>query len=328
MSARQGAWRGAWDELVEGPGGLSTGEIIECQDCQARYDRADVETWESGDDPLGCPACGCEGWMRGFLFREQKDKKVAARWGDDVAACGFVVKPNVLLEHSPALGLSALDLQLLDLLELHRRESAQAWPSEALLAELAGVSVSQVGRRLRRLRDRGLIEWTRERGHGGRWEHRVYTRHGLERVCQLLAANRRAPDHPDLPAQERRVRERAGLADLLGELRDHRASVRGGDHSASVRGGDHSASVRGGEHENVRETPENGATTAHQCSDPPRTGAVDHRASVTDEIEAVEAEAEEADSANAAASFDADEWDRMSYEERTRAFVQLQRGER
>lgn len=223
-------------------------------------------------------------------------KAIAARWGDDTAACGFTATPNVLLAHLAALGLSPLDVVLLDLIELHRRESEQAWPGEALLAELAGVSVSQVGRRLRQMRTAGLIEWTRERGYGGQWSYRIYTRHGLTAVCGLLAANRRAQPDDDLPAEERRARERAGLPELLSKLaKAHRASVQCGGTTAHEGAVDHSASVRGGE---------------QKSAPPPRISAVDHRAPVQSTTahqcatkqRQVEQEAKEPDSPKGASS--------------------------
>lgn len=176
--------------------------------------------------------------VRDVLARGRK--AIAARWGEDVARTGFTVEPDVLTDNLEALGLTALDFFLLHCIERRRRERPEAWEDERTLAGRAGVTPGHARKRLHRMRSAGLIEWTRERGYGGRWEHRVYTRHGLTKVCALIAANRRA-DREEL----------AGVAELLADLR-HRASVRGGaadppgavDHRSSVSGGGDGSTAR------------------------------------------------------------------------------------
>lgn len=235
---------------------LEPGQVAVCVHCHAIAEGGFVDTDER------CIECG----QGGVIVRDVLDrgrKAIAARWGEDTARTGFTGTPNVLLEHLVTLGLSPLDVVLLDLIELHRRESEQAWPSEARLAELSGKSVDTVGRRLRRLRERGLIEWTHERGVDGRWAHCTYTRKGLTAVCALLAANRRA-EHD----------ETAGLDDLLAEL-DHTAVVQGGEPSNAsphcTDAASHTAPVQ--------------PATRHQCSTKQRQ---------------VEAEANETESSNEA----------------------------
>lgn len=253
---------------------LEPGQVAVCVHCHAIAECGYVDTDEA------CIDCGAGGVIvRDVLSRGRK--AIAARWGEDVARTGFTGTPNVLLAHLTALKLKPLDHLLLELIEMHRRESEEAWPSEQTLADLTDMSVSQVGRRLRGLRQRGLIEWTRSRGYAGQWGHRIYTRHGLARVCQLIAANRRADQD-----------EWQGVSELLDELAKeatHRASARGGA-TAHQRPVDHTASVRGGE--------------PQMSAPPPRTSAVDHSASVQSTTahqcatnkRQVEAEANEPDS--------------------------------
>ena len=191
---------------------------------------------------------------------------MAARWSDDIAACGFTSTPNVLQDHFTALGLSLLDYVLLDLIEQHRREEDRSWPSQKTLAAKAGKSTSQVERRLAAMRKRGLIEWTTERGHRARYEHNVYTRHGLTSVCDLIAANRRAG---------RTDEELRGVPELLATLAERALS-----HPAPMRGGG-----------TVCPSP----PRTHAGS-PPRTHAADHPAPMRAEAEAREEDAFEEDS--------------------------------
>lgn len=186
---------------------------IVCTRCGADVE-ADLCTTDGASEILLSPCC--EVVVRPSRPDQRGLKKIARRWGEDVARTGFTVEPDVLTDHLDALGLTPLDFFLLHCIERRRRDRPEAWEDERTLAEKAGVSPGHARKRLHRMRSAGLIEWTRERGYGGRWEHRVYTRYGLAAACQLIAANRRA-DRPDL----------AGVAELLAELR-HRASARGG----------------------------------------------------------------------------------------------------
>lgn len=166
---------------------LDHGEVAICHSCEAVA---------VADDGLvvdeRCTQCGSDGVIVRDLGATG-NKSISSRWSADVAACGFVATPNVFQDHFTDLGLSVLDYVLLDLIEQHRRdEDLRSWPSQETLARKAGKSESQVERRLKAMRARGLIDWTKERRRGGQFEFNVYTRAGLSEVCALIAANRRA----------------------------------------------------------------------------------------------------------------------------------------
>ncbi len=183
-----------------------------CLACGAAVsgDEASAAIVERDADPR-CPSCG-----KAQLVERDPErtgaKAVARRWGEE-EPLGFVATPNALLEHAVAVGLAAVDVFLLELLELHRRTGRPdepAWPSDARLAALAGCSPGHVRKRLHGLRAAGLIEWELQR-HGRHRAERRITRHGLTRVANLLLANRRTG-----------LDDLAGLPELLVELRSSR----------------------------------------------------------------------------------------------------------
>jgi hypothetical protein len=182
----------------------------ECRDCGTVLNEDDVKVIGEGllEPFRNRCVCGTEG---AFVPRDpvrRDERSMAKRWGEHVAACGWTATPNVLLDHLGALGLDTVDVTLLALLERHRMTAnEQAWPSRATLARLAGKSEHYVGRRLGRLVARGLIERHERPRRGGHWPGSGYTRSGLTRALQLIAANRRAGKPED-----------DGLAKLLDEL--------------------------------------------------------------------------------------------------------------
>lgn len=178
---------------------LSGTEVLVCVHCG------------SITDGERCHECGGGGAVAHDVAARGR-KAMSARWGEDVAACGFTSTPNVLLEHLPALGLEAVDLVLLELLEKFRRGGPGhlVRPGVDHLAERIGLGERQTRRRLDELVRRGLIEREARPGERGRWPHNEYTRHGLTAALTLIAANRRA----GLKGEA----ELEGLAALLDEL--------------------------------------------------------------------------------------------------------------
>lgn len=219
---------------------------------------------EYDEATVRCPSCEEVGAVPHDPSRTG-GRSMARRWGEDVGACGHVGLPNVLLAHLAALGLDATDVLLLALLEQHRRTSASepVWPGADDLASRSGLGERQVRRRLSTLVDRGLLEVERRRCERGRWPVNAYTRAGLTRALDLIAHNRRA-GRDDVEGLADLLAELAGPADLS----DRRTSVSGG----------------------------------HQRSRPAEIHDRDRRTWVSAEVEAVEAEAEEAEPSSEAST--------------------------
>lgn len=264
-----------------------------CTHCGADVDADFCElTGDDADAPLLSPCCATV--TRPSRPDQRGRKAMAARWGEDVAACGFVVTPNVLLEHLAALGLEALDCLLLELLESRRRgdsvsASTPAFPSVGWLASRADTSDATVKRRLGAMVEAGLLE-RQERRRPGTQRHlpSAYRRVGLTAVLDLIAGNRRAgrDDLENVP----RLR-----AELRAHAETHSSRVSRGDHEC------HSSRVsRGSDPQVTGDLSPEPQTTA----DPQLTGDPDprlireptHSSRVTREVEDVKQRTNETDS--------------------------------
>lgn len=115
-------------------------------------------------------------------------RKLIERWSDRVGD-RFVAVPVALLRHASALGLDDGDVRLLLALESFRFGAADepVFAAQKTLAALCGCSVSQIERRVARLKKRGLIEVERRRRPDGRRLNH-YTRHGLLDGLECLTA--------------------------------------------------------------------------------------------------------------------------------------------
>lgn len=181
--------------------------------------------------------------------------EVSWRWPDGVAN-GFVAIPVALLRHAKALKLDDHDLRLLAAMEAFRWDGDgmdPVWPSMPTLAELCGCSVSQVERRVAKLKRLDLIEVERR----GRYGSNRYTREGLDSALlrRVWAEDDPAPmreqggDDPapmreqgrDVPASMRHVPApmRGGLpAPMRGEVEEVETEkeIEGPHVPASMRG--------------------------------------------------------------------------------------------
>ncbi len=111
----------------------------------------------------------------------------------------MVAMPVALLRQAKGLDLDDGDLRLLLALESFRRRADEAvFPSQATLADLCGCSVAQIERRVKKLRQRGLLEVSRRPRKGRRLNH--YTRDGLG---VALVAAECGPEHGADPAPVR-----------------------------------------------------------------------------------------------------------------------------
>ena len=132
--------------------------------------------------------------------------RVSERWPGKLGR-KYVQIPLALLRHADHLGLDDGAVRLLVAMESFRRggEDEAVFPSQETLADLCGCSVSQIERRVAKLRKLALIEVVREE-RGGRRRNR-YTRHGLgARLVELeesYPSRARGSDPPSYPAPTR-----------------------------------------------------------------------------------------------------------------------------
>lgn len=91
-----------------------------------------------------------------------------AKWGRDLIRAGWVALPSIILERQEALGLDALDINII----LH---IAKHWfapgklphPSKGSIAKAMGVSPRTVQKRISRLHDEGFLRRIERRGPKG-----------------------------------------------------------------------------------------------------------------------------------------------------------------
>jgi predicted transcriptional regulator len=89
-------------------------------------------------------------------------KKNEKKWGKAAMAAGYTIIPDVLLKAQRALGLDALDLNILLHLVKHWWEAERApYLGKSSIAELIGVDESTVRRRIFALEKAGLLKRVR-----------------------------------------------------------------------------------------------------------------------------------------------------------------------
>ena len=95
-------------------------------------------------------------------------------------ALGWTAFPSILLEKQPALGIDALDLNiLLQLMKHWWKKDDLPYPGKDSLAELIGVDPSTIRKRIKRMQDEGLVQRiSRYDQHGGQ-QSNFYSFDGL-----------------------------------------------------------------------------------------------------------------------------------------------------
>lgn len=131
------------------------------------------------------------------------------RWGESVAADGFVQIPNVLLRKQASLGLSAQELlTLLNILEHWRFNNRLPFPSTERLAERMGVSKRSIERSIRKLTEKKLLQRAKSKTHP-----LAFSMSGTLREAHWLAEQAKfmreqstvealAPQHEEQPTEE------------------------------------------------------------------------------------------------------------------------------
>jgi hypothetical protein len=93
--------------------------------------------------------------------------------------CGDqVVMPPTSVDGTPEPPrMRPIDRAVLGEIKAHAFFYPRSCPSQALIARLTGYTREEVNRSCDRLRDYGLISWTKDRRPGSRWLHNVYRIH-------------------------------------------------------------------------------------------------------------------------------------------------------
>lgn len=105
-----------------------------------------------------------------------------------MAAAGWTALPSLILDKQPALGIDALDLNiLLQLAKYWWKKDDLPYPSKETLAELMGVTPTTIRRRIKRLEAEGLIQRIERHDTKGGQQSNFYSFDGLIQKMQAHA---------------------------------------------------------------------------------------------------------------------------------------------
>ena len=97
-----------------------------------------------------------------------------------MAAAGWTALPSLILDKQPALGIDALDLNiLLQLAKYWWKKDDLPYPSKETLGELIGVTSTTIRRRIKRLEAEGLIRRIERHDTKGGQQSNFYSFDGL-----------------------------------------------------------------------------------------------------------------------------------------------------
>ena len=103
-----------------------------------------------------------------------------AKWGKPLMDAGWTAFPSVILERQQALGLDALDVNIILQLARHWWKSDNPpFPSKRAIAECIGIHPSTVRKRIQSLEAAGFIERVPRYGSHGQRQSNVYRFDGL-----------------------------------------------------------------------------------------------------------------------------------------------------
>ena len=139
---------------------------------------------------------------------------VEQRWSKAVADAGWTAVPNVLLDKQVALGLDALDVNIVMQIAKYWWSSDAPYPSVDTISEAIGVTARTVQRRIARMEEDGLVErHTRFYAKGGGQRSNQYTFDGLIERCTPFAKEITKGRAKQKAIQKARVRRRKPLDD-------------------------------------------------------------------------------------------------------------------
>lgn len=95
-------------------------------------------------------------------------KQLRSKWGSDLVAAGWVAFPSIILERQDALGLDALDVNIILHIAKHWFEPGNLpHPSKGSIAKAMQVTPRTVQKRISRLHDLGFLRRIERRGGKG-----------------------------------------------------------------------------------------------------------------------------------------------------------------
>lgn len=93
------------------------------------------------------------------LKKEKSLKESEKKWGVKQIESGFTVIPSLLITRQKAIGLDAIDLNILmHIIVRWWAADNHAFPSKKLIAESMGIDVSTVRRRVARMENEGILK--------------------------------------------------------------------------------------------------------------------------------------------------------------------------
>jgi hypothetical protein len=128
-----------------------------------------------------------------------------------MAAAGWTALPSLILDKQPALGIDALDLNiLLQLAKYWWKKGDLPYPSKETLGELIGVTPTTIRRRIKRMEAEGLIQRIERHDTKGGQQSNFYSFDGL--IAKMLPHAQAALDlRKTQDAERERLRRRKNV---------------------------------------------------------------------------------------------------------------------
>ena len=115
-------------------------------------------------------------------------KAIEDRWGKALTDAGWTALPNVILDKQVALGLEAMDVNiLLQMLKYWWRPGSEPFPSVRTLAQVIGVSTRTIQRHTSKMEAAGLLEREANYYSQGGQRSNTYRFDGLIKACRPFA---------------------------------------------------------------------------------------------------------------------------------------------
>ena len=115
-------------------------------------------------------------------------KAIEERWTKPLTDAGWTALPNVILDKQVALGLEAMDLNiLLQMIKFWWRPGSEPFPSVKTLAQAIGVSTRTIQRHTSRMEQAGLLERESNFYSQGGQRSNTYKFDGLIEACGPFA---------------------------------------------------------------------------------------------------------------------------------------------
>jgi DNA-binding MarR family transcriptional regulator len=110
-------------------------------------------------------------------------------WGDAILDAGWTIIPNLLSRNIKKMGIEYGEFVLICNILSHKHDTRDPYPSQELLAEYQGVSVRQVQKLVKSLREKGYLKTGRRRNKvTGNWISSVYSFEPLLKKLNVMAS--------------------------------------------------------------------------------------------------------------------------------------------